>query len=160
LNHAKIQKNKKSFIKQQLTYKKKMENCIFCKIAKGEIPSKKIYEDEEVFSFLDINPSTKGHTLIIPKKHYENIHDTPEETLKHIIATAKKLAKKLKEKLNATGINIVNASGKDAQQSVFHLHFHIIPRYEDDNLNIWHHENKKEKPTQDELEEIKNIILK
>lgn len=130
-----------------------MKDCIFCKIIKGEIPSHKIYEDEKTYALLDINPSTKGHTLIIPKKHYENTLETPDDELCEIIKTTKMLAKKIKQKLNADGINIMNANGKEAQQSVMHMHFHIVPRYKDDDLNMWFHEKEKQKYDLDELKE-------
>ena len=107
----------------------KMENCIFCKIANGEIPSNKVFENDKVFAFLDISPATKGHTLVIPKKHYENIFDIPEELLKEIIKVSQKIAKLLKEKLGAEGINLLNSNNKTAQQDVFHYHMHVIPRY-------------------------------
>ncbi len=115
----------------------KNEDCIFCKIAKGEIPSKSIYEDKNVIAFLDINPISKGHTLVIPKNHFENIFDIPESELKEIIDTSKKISILLKNKLNADGINILHASGKEAQQSVFHFHIHIVPRYKNDKLDTW-----------------------
>lgn len=124
---------------------------MFCKIINGEMPCHKIYEDEETLAFLDINPASKGHTLIIPKKHYVNIHDVDEETLNFIMKTTKKMSAKLKQKLNASGINIVNASGKDAQQSVFHIHFHVVPRYEGDGLDLWFHGRKSDEPDFDEL---------
>ena len=133
-----------------------MNDCIFCKIIKGEIQSQKIYEDEDTYAFLDINPSTKGHTLIIPKKHYENTLETPDEELSKIIKTTKALAKQIKQKLNADGINIMNANGKQAQQSVFHMHFHIVPRYKNDGLNMWFHETEKQKY---DLNELKKQIL-
>jgi histidine triad (HIT) family protein len=133
-----------------------MENCIFCRIAKSEIPSLKLYEDKFLFAFLDINPVTEGHILIIPKEHYENIFDAPEEILEKITKLSKKLAKTLKEKLNAKGVNILNASGKDAQQSVFHLHFHIVPRYENDGKNLGFHGEKKE--TKELQETQKNFL--
>lgn len=135
-----------------------MENCIFCKIIKGEIPSHKIYEDEYVYAFLDISPANKGHTLVIPKKHYENTLDAPDMELTKVITATKKLAILLKEKLNADGINIVNANGKIAQQSVFHLHYHIVPRYKEDGLDLWFHgESQTNKNT--DLEELKKTIL-
>lgn len=133
-----------------------MESCVFCKIINEEIPCHKIYEDEETLAFLDINPASKGHTLIIPKKHYVNIHDVDEETLNSIMKTTKKMSAKLKQKLNASGINIVNASGKDAQQSVFHIHFHAVPRYEGDGLDLWFHGRKSDAP---DFDELKKIIL-
>ncbi|MBU3922768.1 HIT family protein [Patescibacteria group bacterium] len=111
-------------------------NCIFCKIAKKEIPSEKIYENDKVFCFLDINPVSKGHTLVISKKHYENIFDIPENELKELISVVKKISKKRKKELNADGINLFNANGKIAEQSVSHFHIHIIPRYKNDGINI------------------------
>jgi histidine triad (HIT) family protein len=116
-----------------------MEDCIFCKIIEGKIPSKKVYEDEKVFCFLDVNPKTKGHLLVIPKKHYKDIFETPSDYLESINVTCKRMAILLKEKLGATGVNILNASGKDAQQSVFHLHYHVMPRYPKDGLDLWFH---------------------
>lgn len=113
-----------------------MDDCVFCKIIKGEIPSFKVFENDWVFSFLDINPLAKGHALVIPKKHYENVFDIPEEELKEIISIAKKLAGRIKEKLNADGVNLMNASGQAAEQSVNHFHLHIIPRYKNDGLEL------------------------
>jgi len=131
-----------------------MENCIFCKIVKGEIPSKKIYENEKVLAFLDINPISRGHLLIIPKKHFENIYEIKDSYLKEIINIAKIIAESLKKSLNATGVNILHASGKDAQQSVFHFHIHLVPRYKNDGLNVWPKSDYKEL----NLDEIKNKI--
>jgi len=133
-----------------------MENCIFCKIVKGEIPSKKIYENERVLAFLDINPISKGHFLIIPKKHFENIYEIEDTYLKEIIDIIKIIAKSLKKSLNATGVNILHASGKDAQQSVFHFHIHVVPRYKNDGLDTWPKSDYKEL----NLDEIKNKIAK
>jgi histidine triad (HIT) family protein len=113
-----------------------MEECLFCKIVKGEIPSFKIFENDRVFSFLDINPLTKGHTLVIPKKHYENIFDIPEDELKEIISVAKKLSEIIRKKLNADGVNLMNASGEAAEQSVNHFHLHIVSRYKNDGLEM------------------------
>jgi len=133
-----------------------MKNCIFCKIVKNEIASKKIYENEKVLAFLDINPVSKGHLLIIPKKHFENIYEIKESYLKEIISVAKIIAESLKKSLNASGINILHASGKDAQQSVFHFHIHLVPRYKDDGFDIWPKSDYKEL----NLDEIKNKIEK
>ena len=113
-----------------------MDNCIFCKIVKGEIPSFKIFENDRVFSFFDINPLTKGHVLVIPREHYENIFDIPENDLKEIISIAKKLSERIKEKLNADGVNLMNASGEAAEQNVNHFHLHIVPRYKADGLEM------------------------
>ena len=120
-------------------------NCVFCKIAQGKLPSRKVYENRHILAFLTIEPISRGHLLIIPKKHFENIYDISESDLKEIIVAAKKIAGALKTSLGATGINILHASGKDAQQSVFHFHIHIVPRYEDDGLDTWPKTNYKEK---------------
>jgi len=133
-----------------------MEDCIFCKIVKGEIPSEKVYENEKVLVFLDINPISKGHLLIIPKKHFENIYEIEDDYLKEITSTAKIIAKSLKKSLDASGVNILHASGKDAQQSVFHFHIHLVPRYKNDGLDTWPKSDYKES----NLNEIKNKISK
>ena len=111
-------------------------SCIFCKIINKEIPSKIVYEDELVLAILDLSQATYGHTLVMPKKHYENIYEIDDETLAHLIKIVKKLAIKIKNKLNAKGINILNNNETAAGQSVMHLHFHIIPRYDNDDLII------------------------
>lgn len=111
--------------------------CIFCKIIKGEIPSYKIYEDENTYAFLDIADDAYGHTLVIPKKHYENILDIPENELAMVMNTVKKISNHYTKKCGYTGVNVMNASGKDAQQSVFHLHFHVFPRKEGDGVKAW-----------------------
>jgi histidine triad (HIT) family protein len=132
-----------------------MENCIFCKIVKGEIPARKVYETEKVLAFLTIEPIAKGHLLVIPKKHFENIFDTEEDYLKDIISVTKKLANKLKKNMNATGVNILHASGKDAQQSVFHFHLHLVPRYKNDKMDAWPKSNYKELNFDEVAEKIK-----
>lgn len=114
-----------------------MPECIFCKIAKGEIPSFKVGESEKALAFLDVNPGVKGHTLVIPKNHAESIFDVSENDLKEVSALIKKVAERMEKNLKADGVNVLNASGKAAQQSVFHLHFHVIPRFENDGLNTW-----------------------
>ena len=112
-----------------------MEECIFCKIIEGKIPCNKVYEDEYVLAFLDINPIVNGHTLVIPKKHFVNIFDVDDFYLEKVIAAIKKIANHYNQKFD--GINILNANNKSAQQSVFHLHFHIIPRTIDDGKDFW-----------------------
>src|SRR5574344_1923502 len=114
-----------------------MENCIFCKIIKGEIPAYMVYQDEHISAFLDISQKTYGHTLVIPNKHYENIFDVPEVELCHVIKGVKMLSQKIKKNLGADGVNIINCSGKEAHQSVFHLHFHILPRFKNDGLTCF-----------------------
>ena len=125
----------KAALKSKLLIKGVKKMCVFCKIIKGEIPSYKIYEDEYTYAFLDIAGDVFGHTLVIPKNHAENIFDASEEDLSHTIKSVKKIAEHYKE-VFAGGVNILNCSDKCAEQSVFHLHFHIYPRKENDNLKI------------------------
>ncbi len=103
--------------------------CIFCKIVSGDLPSTKIYEDETVLAFMDINPVEEGHALVIPKKHLDPITNVPDNILKEIIAVVKKIASAQLTALNASGVNISQANGSGAGQEVPHIHFHIIPRY-------------------------------
>lgn len=134
----------------------KNENCIFCKIANGEIPSKTIYEDEEFRVILDLGPATKGHALILPKNHYANLFELPEETAKKVIVLAKKLGSQMVEKLQADGFNLVQNNGETAGQTVFHFHMHLIPRYKGDNQKIgW----VPGSLTEEELEEIQKQII-
>ncbi len=114
-----------------------MNDCIFCKILKGDIPSYKIYEDEKTYAFLDISCDSFGHTLVIPKKHFTNALDCDEEYFQAVTATVQKISRHFVDDCGFDGVNIINASGKAAQQSVFHLHIHIIPRKNDDGLNTW-----------------------
>ena len=110
--------------------------CIFCKIVKGEAKSWKVYEDDSVYAFLDINPVSEYHTLVIPKTHYENIFDVPEDDLLKVIAMVKKLVVSYRERLGIDNVQIINSSGREAQQDVFHLHFHIVPRHAGDGQNV------------------------
>lgn len=114
-----------------------MENCIFCKIVKGEIPCDKIYEDENVLAFLDIAPVNIGHSLVIPKKHFVNIYDTPEELVASMIKAAKLISKAIKSGVDADGINVTMNNDPAAGQVVFHSHIHIIPRLESDGFGLW-----------------------
>ncbi len=114
-----------------------VKGCIFCKIAKGKMPCYKVYEDKKFIAFLDINPVVKGHTLVIPKKHYENIFDCKDKVLEKMIKVIQKIAINYKEKLGCTGVNILNASGQSAEQSVYHIHFHIVPRFDEDGYKTW-----------------------
>ncbi|MCM1043142.1 MAG: HIT family protein [Corallococcus sp.] len=114
-----------------------MKDCIFCKIVKGEIPSFKIYEDDYVYAFLDIARDLYGHTLVIPKKHCQSVLDADEQTLNAVICAVNKIALHYINDCGFTGVNIMNASGASAQQSVFHLHFHVIPRKDNDGVDAW-----------------------
>lgn len=120
----------------------------------GETPSKKVYEDEDVLAFLDINPVTQGHTLVIPKEHYHDIFEIPPQALNKVIQIAKKVSKGLKESLDAEGINLLHNSGSIAQQAVPHFHIHVIPRYEADSINIF----PKRKAKSEGLDEIARKI--
>ncbi len=118
-------------------------NCIFCKIAAGEIPSATIYEDEDFRVIMDINPASKGHAIILPKTHAANIYELSEDVAGKIFVVAKKVAMAMKEELNCEGINILQNNGEIAGQTVFHLHVHLIPRYKGDKINIkWSHKDK------------------
>lgn len=112
------------------------DNCIFCKIIKGELPSYKIYEDDNFIAILDKFPISYGHLLIISKHHHENILDMPEEFASALYPVAKKLAKAVKEAVDADGINIVQNNGKAAQQAVMHFHLHVIPRKTEDGVRL------------------------
>lgn len=134
----------------------KDSNCIFCKIANGEIPSKALYEDDEFKVILDLGPATKGHALILPKNHYTDLYGLPDEDAAKVMLLAKKMAVHMTKKLNCDGFNLVQNNGKDAGQTVFHFHLHLIPRYADDGQTLgW----KPLKPTQEELEDIKEMIV-
>ncbi len=122
-----------------------MDDCIFCKIVNGEMPSLKVYEDDYVLAFLDIMPLNPGHTLIIPKKHYEFITDIPDDDMGYIFKAIKKIANALRQGLNADGYNVLNNNGKVAGQLVSHAHFHIIPKFENDGWKFnWPAKNYEE----------------
>lgn len=132
------------------------ENCIFCKIANGEIPSKTLYEDEDFRVILDLGPATKGHALILPKEHAENLYDLPKETASKVLVLAQKMAAVIVGKLRCDGLNLVQNNGEAAGQTVRHFHMHMIPRYLDDGQSInW----KPGQPTQEELEDIRRQIV-
>jgi diadenosine tetraphosphate (Ap4A) HIT family hydrolase len=111
-------------------------DCIFCKIINNEIPARKIYEDDFVLAFLDINPAAAGHALVIPKKHFDDIFEIDSEYLMKIISASQKISQKMKDSLGVTGVNLYHASGRSAEQSVFHFHLHIIPRVESDGIDF------------------------
>jgi histidine triad (HIT) family protein len=135
-------------------------NCIFCKIIKGEIPTdSKIFEDENCFVFLSISPVNFGHALVIPKKHFENIYEVPDELIAKLSVAIKKTAKAVKKAVNAHGINIANNNERPAGQVVPHLHFHIIPRFsKDGDINILaeHHKKYKNGEAKSVAEKIKS----
>ncbi len=131
------------------------EDCIFCKIANGEIPSTTLYEDETFRVILDLNPASKGHALIIPKQHAKNLFDLPDETAAKALVLAKKIAGTLQEGLHAEGLNVVQNNGEAAGQTVEHFHIHLIPRYEGDTVNVkW----KPGELTEENKEEILQLF--
>ena len=114
----------------------KDENCIFCKIAAGEIPSATLYEDEEFRVILDLNPASKGHALILPKEHYRNLYDLDDALAAKVLPLAKKITNRMKEIVKCDGYNLVQNNEEVAGQSVFHFHMHMIPRYEADHVGL------------------------
>jgi len=131
--------------------------CIFCNIVNGEIPSFKIFEDEDVLAFLDVNPVTRGHCLVIPKMHFESIFDIPEELLQKVIVSGKNISKKIKDVLQPDGIRLSQSNGEVAGQAIFHFHLHVIPRYKNDGLSMDHHTTAS--PSKADMEELKKIAL-
>lgn len=133
----------------------KKDDCIFCKIAAGEIPSKTLYEDEDFRVILDLSPATKGHALILPKDHANNLYELPEETAAKVLVVAKKMATRMREKLGCDGLNLVQNNGEVAGQTVMHFHMHMIPRYKEDGQKInW----APGEVTQEVLENIRKQI--
>ena len=132
------------------------DKCIFCKIANGEIPSKTLYENEKYRVILDLGPATKGHALILPKDHYANLYELPEDAASEVMKLAKKMAAQMTDKLGCDGFNLVQNNGEVAGQTVFHFHMHLIPRYKDDGQKIgW----KPGELSQEELEAIRHQIV-
>lgn len=132
------------------------DNCIFCKLANGVFPTNTIYEDEEFRVILDLGPATKGHALILPKDHYKNLYELPDETAGKAMKLAKKMAIRMTDKLQADGFNLVQNNNEVAGQTVFHFHLHLIPRYNDDGQKIaW----VPGEPSAEELTEVKNTII-
>lgn len=132
-----------------------MSDCIFCKIARGEIPSKTIYEDDKFRVILDLGPIARGHALILPKEHSANIYELPDETAAAVFVLGKKMAGIMKEKLKCDGLNLMQNNGETAGQTVNHFHLHVIPRYEGDGQQIgW----VPGEPTQEELEAVRREI--
>jgi len=111
-------------------------DCLFCKIVAGDIPATVVAEDERTVSFMDINPATRGHALVIPRAHARDLHEIDTDDLKAVAAAAQRLAARQLERLGAAGVNLLNSNGAAAWQTVFHFHMHVIPRYEDDPLKL------------------------
>lgn len=117
------------------------DNCIFCKILNGDIPSRKVFEDDDFCVIMDVDPATKGHCLILPREHYANLLAMPDELAARVLPLAKKVAAHLQETLGCDGINLVQNNGEVAGQTVHHFHMHVIPRYQGGNVNdvTWSH---------------------
>lgn len=131
------------------------EDCIFCRIAKGEIPSATVYEDEDFRAILDLGPASKGHTLILPKQHYQDLCEADETVTAKILPLVARLGSALKKGLGAGGFHVVQNNGSLAGQTVFHLHVHVIPRYEDGTAMVtW----VPGKPEAEELNQTANAI--
>lgn len=135
----------------------KKDDCVFCKIAAGEIPSRKIYEDKDVIAIMDLSPTSKGHSLIIPKEHYTNIYDIDEDIAAKIMKVAKKLATKMTVALNCDGFNLLQNNGATAGQTMFHFHMHLIPRYEDADNDMLHFTSVE--LTDAEMDAIRDTIV-
>lgn len=132
------------------------DDCIFCKIANGEIPSKTLYEDERFRVILDLGPATRGHALILPKDHAANLYELPEDIAANVLVLAKNMAAQMTQKLGCDGFNLVQNNGEVAGQTVNHFHMHLIPRYLNDGQNInW----IPSEPSSEELEEVKKQII-
>lgn len=114
----------------------KKDDCIFCKLANGEIPTNALYEDDIVKVIFDANPAAKGHVLILPKEHFDNIYELDDDTAAHVFKVATKISKAYKKALDFDGLNIVQNNGEVAGQTVFHFHMHIIPRIKGDTVNV------------------------
>ncbi|MEE9525038.1 MAG: HIT family protein [Candidatus Woesearchaeota archaeon] len=135
-----------------------MEDCLFCKIIKGDIPCTKVYENDKVLAFLDIGPVNKGHTLVIPKIHSKNIFDIEEEDLCEVNKVIRKIAPAIKKAVNADGLNIKSSNGAVAGQAIMHFHTHIIPRFEGDGLKLWPQGKYEEGEADKVAEEIKSNL--
>lgn len=133
----------------------KKEDCIFCKLANGEISTRTLYEDEAFRVIMDASPATKGHALILPKEHADNLYELPDETAGKVMVLAKKMANRMKEKLSCDGFNLVQNNGEIAGQTIFHFHLHLIPRYNDDKQDIlWEPRSFSD----EEMDEIQNAM--
>jgi len=116
-------------------------NCLFCKIVAGELPATRVYEDERTIAFMDINPGTRGHLLVVPREHSKDLIEIDPEDLAAVANAAKVMAERIRDRLDADGVNLMNSCGAQAWQTVFHFHVHVIPRYAGDPLRLpWHPE--------------------
>lgn len=133
--------------------------CIFCKIANGQIPSNKVYEDEQILAFLDVNPVSAGHTLVVTKEHFSDFTQVPKNLVSHAYLVAQLVAQACVKELKASGVNVLTNAGKAAGQEVFHFHIHVIPRYKNDGIGIPFEETTKLLPS-DQLPLLADSIKK
>ncbi len=127
------------------------EDCIFCGIVAGEVAAQKVDEDEHTVAFMDLNPWTRGHALVIPRRHTPNLYEIDDDELRHTAVAARRLARRMRERLRCDGVNVLNAAEPAAWQTVFHFHLHVIPRYHDDPLELPAHPGEA---SPDELAEV------
>lgn len=135
------------------------ENCIFCKIANGEIPSATVYEDENFRAILDLSPASKGHTIILPKNHFKDVCELDEQTAAAVLPVAARIGAAMKASLGCTGFNLVQNNGTSAGQTVFHFHMHVIPRYENGPAMVsWVQNSSESEELQQIAAQIKNNL--
>ena len=127
------------------------DDCIFCGIVAGEVPAQKVDEDEHTVALMDLNPWTRGHALVIPRRHTPNLYEIDDDELRHTAVAARRLARRMRERLRCDGVNVLNAAEPAAWQTVFHFHLHVIPRYHDDPLELPAHPGEA---SPDELAEV------
>ncbi len=135
-----------------------MTDCIFCKIIKGEMSCNKIYEDDKVLAFLDTAPVNKGHTLVVPKEHYEDIQTIPENLLCKVISAVKNIAPVVIKVMGASSFNLSVNNGREAGQIISHLHFHIMPRFKNDGLEPWPSKRYQDREAEKITERIKQLL--
>jgi histidine triad (HIT) family protein len=127
------------------------DDCIFCRIVAGELPAERVHEDEHTVGFMDLNPWTRGHALVVPRRHSRNLYEVPEEDLHHTVSAARALAGRMRDRLHCDGVNLINSCEAAAWQSVFHFHVHVIPRYSGDPMRLPAH------PGQAQPEELAQV---
>ena len=136
----------------------KKDDCIFCKIANGEIPSTTVYEDDDFRVILDLSPASKGHALILPKEHYANLYELPDEAASKVLIVAKNVVAKMTKALGCDGYNLVQNNGEVAGQTVFHFHMHLIPRYKEDQVGLgWKMGELTDADREDILAKLKEV---
>jgi histidine triad (HIT) family protein len=127
------------------------EDCLFCSILAGDVPAQMVDEDEHTVAFMDINPWTRGHALVIPRNHSRNLYEVPEDDMAQTLSAAKRLAIRMRDRLGCDGVNLLNSCEQAAWQTIFHFHVHVIPRYDDDPLSL------PTRPQQAEQEDLARI---